>query len=116
MHACIYAYSKILIDEFPGDEVQAIPRFKFQCTNITFAYQIGYNIMIQQVINKGGESSLSYIKIFQNAKALSISVGNIYTENQLMHTFLDNYQKFGKYSTQIVSHQEKLWREEKIID
>ena len=28
---------------------------------------------------------MNYIKIFQNAQALSVSVGNTYSEDQLMH-------------------------------
>ena len=43
--------------------------------------------MFQQVVHKGGKSYINYIKIFQNAKALKISVGNIYTEDQLMKIF-----------------------------
>ena len=52
------------------------------------------------------------IKIFQNAHALSISVGNSYSEDKLMHTFLDNFHQDGKYSAQIASHQVELRREE----
>ena len=49
--------------------------------------------MFQQVINKGEESLINYIKIFQNAKDLAISVGNSYSEYQLVHTFLENFQQ-----------------------
>ena len=49
--------------------------------------------MFQQVVHKGGNSPINYIKIFENAKALSISVGNSYTEDQPMHTFLNNLKK-----------------------
>ena len=59
---------------------------------------------------------MSYIKIFQNAQDLSVSVGNSYSENQLMHTFLDNFHQGGRYSTQIASHQAELSREETITD
>ena len=34
---------------------------------------------------------MNYIKIFQNAQDLSVSVGNTYPEDKLMHTFLDNF-------------------------
>ena len=51
-------------------------------------------------------------KIFLNAHDLSVSVGNSYSEDQLMHTFQDNFQQGGKYSAQISSHQEELRREE----
>ena len=54
---------------------------------------------------------MSYIKIFQNVQALSVSIGNYYSEDQLIH----NHQG-GIYSTQIASHQEKLRREEQFND
>ena len=60
--------------------------------------------------------SHQYIKRFQNAQALSVSVGNSYSEDQIMHTFLDNFQQSGKYSAQLASHQAELRREEKYPD
>ena len=72
--------------------------------------------MFQQVVHKGGELAINHIKIFQNAKALEISVGNSYTEDQLMHTFLDNLQQGEKYSDQLASHQDILIEKGKIID
>ena len=78
------------------------------CENITFADESRYDSNFQQVTHKGGESAINYIKIFQNAHALSISVGNFYSEDQLMHTFLDNFHQGGEYSTQIASHQAEL--------
>ena len=33
-----------------------------------------------------------------------------------MHTFLDNFEKGGRYSAQIASHQAELRREEKFTD
>ena len=59
---------------------------------------------------------MNYIKIFHNSHALSISVGNSYSEGQLMHTFLDNFHQDGKYSAQVASHQADLRREEKCTD
>ena len=56
------------------------------------------------------------MNIFQNAQALSVSVGNIYSEYQLIHTFIDNFHQGGKYSAQIFIHQEELGREEKSTD
>ena len=50
---------------------------------------------------------------FQNEHNLSVSVGNSYSEDQLMHTFMDNFHQGGKYSSQIAIHQEKLRKEEK---
>ena len=81
-----------------------------------FADRSRYDRTFQQVTHKGGKSSINYIKIFQNAQALSVSVGNNYSEDQIMHTFLDNFQKSGKYSSQLASHQAELRREEKYPD
>ena len=59
---------------------------------------------------------MNYIKIFQNSQALSVSVGNIYSEDQLMQIFLDNLRQGGKYTAQISSHQAELRREENFTD
>ena len=58
-----------------------------------------------QVTNKVGGSEINYIKRFQNAHTLSVSIGDSYSEDQLMHTFLDNFRQGGKYSDQIASQQ-----------
>ena len=79
---------------------------------MTFADKSRYDRTFQQVTHKGGESAINYIKIFQNSEALSVSVGNSYSEDQIMHTFLDNFQQSGKYSAQLASHQAELRREE----
>ena len=83
---------------------------------MTFADKIRYDRNFQQVIHKEGESAINYIKIFQNAHALSVSLGNSYYEYQLMHKFLDNSRQGGKYSSQIASHQSELRREEKFTN
>ena len=72
---------------------------------MTFADKIRYERTFQQVTHKGGESAINYIKRFQNAHALSVSVGKSYSGDQLMNTFLDNFHQGGKYSAQIASHQ-----------
>ena len=59
---------------------------------------------------------MNYIKIFQNAQALSVSVVNTYSEDQPMHIFLNNFHQGGKYSAQIASHQAELRREENFTD
>ena len=59
---------------------------------------------------------MNYIKRLQNAHALSISVGDSYPEDQLMHTFMDNFHRCGKYSDQIASQQAELKRKEKFMD
>ena len=83
---------------------------------MTFADKSIYDSNFQQVTHNGGESEINYIKRFQNAQAFSVSVGNSYFEEQLMHTFLDNFHQGGKYSAQIASHQAELRREEKFTD
>ena len=59
---------------------------------------------------------MNYIKIFQNAVNLSVSVENSFSEDQMRHTFLDKFHQDVKYSDQIASHQSDLRREEKFTD
>ena len=82
---------------------------------MTFADKSRYDRTFQQVTHKGGES-INYIKMLHNTQDLSISVGNSYSEDQIMHTFLDNFHQDGKYPAQISSHQAELRREEKFTD
>ena len=83
---------------------------------MTFTDKSRYDRNFQQVTHKGGESAINYIKRFQNTHDLSVSVGNNYSEDQLMHTFLDNFHQSGKYSAQIASQQAELRREENFTD
>ena len=83
---------------------------------MTFYDKIRYDRTFQQFTQKGGESTINYNKNIQNAHALSVSVGNSYSEDQLMHTFLDNFYQGGNYSAEIVSHQAELRREEKFTE
>ena len=55
---------------------------------MNFTDQSIYNKMFHQVVHKGEELEINYIKISQNANALANSVGNRYTEDKLMHTLL----------------------------
>ena len=75
-----------------------------------------YDTTFQQVTHKRGESAINYIKRFQNAHALWVSVGNSYSEDQLMHTFMDNFHQGGKYLAQMASHKAELIREETFTD
>ena len=59
---------------------------------------------------------MNYINIFQNAHALSVSSGNSYSKDQLMHILLDNLHKGEKYIAKIANHQAELRREEKFTD
>ena len=43
---------------------------------------------------------MDYIKKFQNVQNLSVSVGNSYSEDQLMHIDLDNFHQSGEYTAQ----------------
>ena len=91
-------------------------KLQSHCANMTFADKSRYDRTFQQVTHKGGESAINYIKRFQNEQALSVSVGNSYSEDQIMHTFLDNFNQNGKYSAQLASHQAELRREENYPD
>ena len=101
--------------DFPKYGVKCIEKLKSHCTNTTFADKSRYDRNFQPVTHKGGEFAINYIKRFQNAHALSVSVGNSYSEDQLIHTFLDNFHQGGKYSAQIASHQAELRREENLL-
>ena len=83
---------------------------------MTFADKSRYDRTFQQVTHKGGKSEMNCIKIFQTSQALSVSVANSYSEDQMMHIFLDNFRQGGKYSAQISSHQAELRREETFTD
>ena len=63
---------------------------------LTFADKSRYDRTFQQVTHKGGESAINYIKIFKNAQVFSVSVGNSYSEDQIMDTFLDNFHQVKK--------------------
>ena len=116
MHANIHVHSRRLISEFTKFGIKCIEKLQSHCANLTFADKSIYDKIFQQVTHKGGGYAINYIKRFQNAHALSVSVGNSYSEDQLMHTFLDNVHQGGKYSARIASHQRELRKEEKCTD
>ena len=58
---------------------------------------------------------MNYNKRFQNVQDLSFSVENTYSEDQLMHTFLDNFHQGEKYSAQIGSHESDIRRAENLL-
>ena len=82
---------------------------------MTFSDKIRYDSILQKVTHKGGESEMNSINIFQNIQALSVSVVNSYSEDQLMNSFFDNCHQGGKFIAQIASHQLELRREENIL-
>ena len=96
LNAYIYDHSQILIDECPGDGLQSISIFKYQCAKMNFSNQSIYNRTFQKVLHKGGASEINYIKTFNNDKSLEIPVENIYTKDRPRHNFLENSQKGGK--------------------
>ena len=116
LHANSCVHSRRLIAEFPEDGIKCMEKLQSQCANMNFADKSRYDRTFQQVTHKVGESAINYIKRFQNAQALSVSVGNSYSEDQIMHTFLDNFHQSGKYSSQLASHQAELRREENYPD
>ena len=116
LHENIDEHSRRFIAEFPKDGIKCIEKLQSHCANMTFSDKIRYDRTFQQVTHKGGKYAINYIKWFQNTQAFSISVGNSYSEDQLMRTFLDNFHQGGKYSAQIASHQAELRREEKFTD
>ena len=100
LHDNIGVHIRILIAEFPKYGIKCIETLQSYCANMTFADKSRYDRNFQQVTHKGGQSSINYIKRFQNLQALSVSLVNSYSEDQIMHTFLDNFHQGGKYSAQ----------------
>ena len=111
MHANIDVHSRILIDEFPGDGSKCTSKLQSHCANMIFSEKSRYDRIFQQVAHKVGKSKINYIKRFHNAHALSVSLGKNYSEDQLMHIFLDKFHQGRKYSAQIASNQAELRRE-----
>ena len=48
---------------------------------MNFDDKIRYDIILQKLTHKGGESARNYIKIFQNTQASPVSFGDILTQN-----------------------------------
>ena len=76
-------------------EYNVLKKLQSHCANMTFSDKSRYYRTFQRVTHKLGESAINYIKVDQNAQALSVSVVNTYSEDQLMHTFLDNFHQGG---------------------
>ena len=98
MHGCIDSHILRSIYEYPGDRLQAITILQYQCSNMDIFDKISYSRIFHHVFQKEGYSSINYKKIFQNGKASEISVVNSYSEDQSVHTFLDNFWKGERYS------------------
>ena len=91
LRANIDVHRRKLIAGFPKDGIKCIEKSQSHCANMNFANKSKYDRSFQQVTHKGGESAINYIKRFQNAHDLSVSVGKSYSEDQFMNTFLDNF-------------------------
>ena len=98
LHANSDEHSRRLIADFPKDGIKCLEKLQTHCANMTFADKSRYDRTFRQDTHKGGESAINYIKRFHNVQSLSVSVGNSYSEDQIMHTFLDNIHQSGKYS------------------
>ena len=91
--------------EHLGDGVGSLKRLKQQCAIITFADKQRFDQIFRQCSHRTGETANGYMKRFHAAKSLATSVNNLYTEEQLMHLFLDNFHNPGsKYSAQVAQH------------
>ena len=116
MHENIDVHRRRLIAEFPVYGINCIEKSQSHCAKMTFSDKSRYDRIFLQVTHKGEETAMNYIKISENAQALSVSVGNYYSADQLMDTLLDNFHQGGKYSAQIASPQVELRRKEKFTD
>ena len=59
---------------------------------------------------------MNYIKRIQDSQTSSVSVGNHYSEDQIMHILLGTFHQGGKYSSHISSHQAEIKIEETVTD
>ena len=57
-------HSRRLIAEFPKYGIKCLEKLQSHCANMTFADKSRYDRTFQQVTHKGGESAISYIKMF----------------------------------------------------
>ena len=83
---------------------------------MTFSDKSRFDRLSQKVTHKVGESEMNYINIFQHPQALLVSLGNSYSEDQLMHIFLDNFHQGGKYIAHIAIQQAELRIEENFTE
>ena len=69
----------ILIAEFPGEKVKCIEKLQQHFSGMNVSKKSSYARIFHQVTHKGADSVMNYIKRFQNAQDLSVSVGNTYS-------------------------------------
>ena len=70
-HYNIDIHSRRLNAKLPGDEEKCIEKLQSHYANMNFAEKQACQDF-QLVTNKGGESAMNYIKIFQDTQALSV--------------------------------------------
>ena len=105
LHGYVDAACQKLMMEHLGDGLESLRRLKQQCAIITFADKQRFDQIFKQCSHRTGETANGYMKRFHAAKSLATSVDNLYTEQQLMHLFLDNFHNPGnKYSAQVAQH------------
>ena len=105
-----------ITEDLLGDGINFIEKLQSYFANMNLADKSRYDRHFHKVTHKGVESAMNYITIFQNSQALSVSVGNNFSEDQLMHIFMYNFHQGGKYSAQVAIHQRELKIEEKFTD
>ena len=107
LHSNIDVHSRRLIAKFLVDVIKCIEKLQSHC-----AKKNRYDRIFQQITHEEGKYAMKYIKRFQNTQDLSVWVGNNYSEDQLIHTFLYNFHqgrgshpKYVKCSYSILSYQ-----------
>ena len=74
LRANIDVHSRRLIAGFRKDGIKCIETLQLHYANMTFSEKSRYDRTFQQVTNIGGDSTINFIKRFQNAHTLSVSV------------------------------------------
>ena len=105
MYADIDVHGIRSITDFPENGVKCISKRQSHCPNMTFSEKGRYDSLFQKVTHKGGLSAMNYIKRSHNEQSLSVSVGNIYSDDQLVHIFFNNFHQGGKYTVYKANHQ-----------
>ena len=81
----------------PNDWNKVHQKLQSHCANMTFSEKVDMTGIFNSSHIKGGDLQWNIYKNL-NAHDLTISVGNYYSEDQLIHTFLDHFHQGGKYS------------------
>ena len=79
---------------------------------LLFLTKLDMTGLFKRLRKKKGNLQLITLKYSRMHTLCQNTVGNSYSEEQLMHTFLNNFHQGGKYSDHIDIHQTELRREE----